>query len=155
MEIGNIIVFWDSMEQFIEKHCQPVNSSYAERFENEHPLLMSKFNWELKEDSIHYTVFGIPIEQLYVYRNKDSKFAVYILFELTAFGLDQLSAALGYPENVPTKEAFHAMDFDFLFWKNKKFEIFINRSHLGKRKGLHRMQIFNMPYSDTIIQQEK
>lgn len=154
MEIGNIILAWDSIGHFIGEHFKPVNLSYGQRFESEHPLLMSNFNLELKNDTARYTLFGIPAEQIFAYKDQEFRFAVYVLFELDDRNLDQLATNLGYPENVPTKEEFHKRDFDFLYWKHKKFEIFVNRSHLGKKRGLHLMQIFNMSYASTIVQKQ-
>ena len=70
---------------------------------------------ELNDKNKVYSLYGLPIIDLYAYSETSDNVCLYILMNLNSKKLFMLKDRIGYPENV-IPEDFASGDFDFLTW---------------------------------------
>lgn len=130
IELSSIVTHEKETIRFVKNHFQDVRAldDVEKVF---HPMGSVKFNKELKENGIKYTIFGKPIDLLFAfYDEKESdKYAIYIILDIPRNELKMFSKIWGHPENVPTED-FVSGDFDSQIWRENGADVIVGRSFL-------------------------
>jgi hypothetical protein len=143
-----IVIDTAFLHQFIQK--KSVNFKFTKNSEAERmPFFTYKVNREIKTQSDKYSLYGIPLHEIYAYIDSNEQFCLYAVMSLEK-GFNPLTDVIGMPENV-TQEDFEALDFDFLFWELKNeitITVFPHRSSKWPRACL--IYIMNMDFKDIL-----
>jgi hypothetical protein len=124
MDIGNIIFNISEIKDFINVNFKTTTFNREELIANSHSLCISEFNMELNDRNKIYSLYGLPIIDLYAYRETADNVCLYVLMDLNSKKLFMLKDHIGYPENV-MPEDFASGDFDFLYWYKSDINLVI------------------------------
>lgn len=80
------------------------------------------YNRSFNNGKESYTLFGLPVENIYGYHDGANKIALYVLMNINDNELNLFANELGMPWNVSEKD-FDDKDFDMLLWDVKGLHI--------------------------------
>lgn len=150
IEISNIILNDKNLKKFIEENFQYINMNKVEKIQAKHPLLLLNFNRSQKHKDNHFALFGMDINDIYIFENGHSKYCTFLIMEIPNNDFRKFVENLGYPENI-SKEDYENREYDFLYWNYSGFEIFINKNHSSEnKKNYYIIQALNMPYKEIM-----
>ena len=151
MKLDKILIDTSLLKKFVADNFQPLKISKLEKLESNHPLQLLNFNRILNNAKHKFTLFSLPVHDVFVLEKDSLHFCSFLLMEISSDSFDRFIENLGYPENI-LKEDYIRRDFDFLFWAYKDFQIFVNKHyHLGKsKKDSYIIQLLNMPYENIV-----
>jgi len=120
-----------------------------ELMKNMHPLMLYKFNRVIKDDSKSYSLFHIPVKELYAWEDKN-EFCLYATIDIKSSEFLLLHNFLQEPDNVSFAEMMKG-DFDILMWKIHGMDVTLFHDFAGRvsRDG-YLIKITNMPAEKTI-----
>lgn len=124
MDIGNIIFSISEIKDFIKSNFKTATFNREELIANSHSLCLNEFNLELNDENEIYSLYGLPIIDLYAYMETLDNFCLYILMNLNFENLFELKNYIGYPANILHAD-FSTGDFDFLAWHKSNIDLVI------------------------------
>lgn len=151
MELGKLIFDKDLLKKFVTDEFEPaVYINKMEKTMSGHPLMSYNYNRTVKNKAIKFTLFGLPVDSVFVYKNDKSQFCTYIIMEIKSPDFDKFAEELGYPENT-LKEEYDVRDFQFLYWNINGFGMFVNKLHRYQEiKHRSIIQVMNMKLEELL-----
>jgi hypothetical protein len=121
---SSLVIDTNQLRSFISAHAVPFFQSPAILGTDEIPFSIYKVNRKIETQGIAYTLYGMPLIEMYAYVEENKQFCFYAVLSYEK-GFNPLVDAIGMPDNV-TADDFYALDFDFLSWDSRKdAEVFI------------------------------
>lgn len=144
IELATIVFNADELKRFVADKFEPIELSYTEKFEMQHPMLGYNFNRMPKYDGVQFTIFGKEVLNLMIYENEGMFCSLLLLAAKVPSDFNPFLNNIGFPQNMLPDDYTNG-DYHFLAWKKSGFEIFINKVHAGKG-STHQFvaSIFNM-----------
>jgi hypothetical protein len=149
MELSNTVLNGNILKRLVEEKFQPIKMTKMEKFVANHPLQLLNFNRTVKDITMRFSFFGMPVKNVYVYQNDRNEFCTYLIIEIPFPSFEKLFATWKYPENV-TEEQYRQRDYQFMYWNIDGFAVFINKNHGADSRDEYVIQVVNMPYGDIM-----
>jgi hypothetical protein len=151
MELGKLIFDKDLLKKFVTAEFEPaVYISIMDRVKSGHPLMSYNYNRTVKNKVMKFTLFGLPVDSVFVFKNHKSQFCTYIIMEIKSPDFDKFAEELGYPENT-LKEEYDVRDFQFLYWNINGFGMFVNKLYRYQEiKCRYIIQVTNMKLEELL-----
>ncbi|MFD2555128.1 hypothetical protein ACFSQW_12045 [Sphingobacterium tabacisoli] len=150
MNLESILFDKSSLDVFKKKHFVHENLTKDEKFTSDHPMLMLNHNWALKNKDIDIRLYGLKVDDVYLYENIQGQYCIYIILELSHSQFDVFFKNFGDSMNVSYSEYLND-DFAFINWMIGEWDIFLNTKHMvDKSRKMYIFQIMNMPYAEIM-----
>lgn len=131
MDIGNILFNITEIKSFIKSKFRNATFDRQELLLNSHSLCSSEFNLEFTEDIKSYTLFNLPVLDLYAYQETADDVCLYVLMDMDKVEFFSFVEHAGQPENVLPEDIVSG-DFDFLAWHRPGMDITMMKDHFQR-----------------------
>ena len=121
-ELGPQLLNVASTIEFVKSDFKSFNAAKWELVKINHPLYRDRFNMIIRNDLTEYTLYGLPVREVYAYLKNNNEVALYILMDVNYNQIEKFIELLGMPWNV-TEEDYRIGDFEMLLWDKKQFEV--------------------------------
>lgn len=147
LELKNVVFEAKILADFIDKNFKeftPVEGD--QRFEEaylygDHPFDLYRLNREVFSKSTPYTLFELPVDNIYAYTIDKDKYVFYCTVYLNKSSIQKITKQIGPPINLLVEELKDPEASPLINWMLDDLDILVSRSTFGSYTKRWKLQI--------------